>query len=166
MTEAALDPIAQLEAEHDHMRMLFEQWRLLASQAAPLAQRQALAEQICLELTIHARLEEELLYPLAREAMGPAALPGGGAEAHAQAREMMSRLLRVRGPDPAYDAGVVRLCEAVERHMRAEHDELFPRLRGCGANLSLLGRRLHERRRELEAVPEALREEVLVSAMA
>ncbi|MEJ7929698.1 hemerythrin domain-containing protein [Ramlibacter sp. AN1015] len=166
MLESQDDPIDQLEAEHECMRALFTQWRQLASQGAPLAQRQALAEQICLELTIHSRLEEELLYPLARELVGEAGLPGGAEQAHACAKDMMCRVLKVRANDPLYDARVIRLGEAIEQHMAAERDELFPRLRRCGADLALLGRRLRERRRELEAVPEALREEVLVSAMA
>lgn len=166
MPESLYDPLEQLEAEHEQIRQLFAQWQSASMAAAPAAQRQSLAEQICVQLSIHARLEEELLYPLAREAIGQQALPGGAEKAHASAREMMCRLLRVRGQDAGQDARIARLSDAVERHMAAERDELFPRLRRCGADLALLGYRLRERRRELEAVPEALREEVLVSAMA
>jgi hypothetical protein len=43
---------------------------------------------------------------------------------------------------------------------------MFPKVRKSGIDLQLLGERLRVRRTELEAVPEALREELLVSLMA
>jgi hypothetical protein len=43
---------------------------------------------------------------------------------------------------------------------------LFPRARKSGIDLAALGERLRERRRELQSVPEALREDALVSALA
>lgn len=165
MIDAQDDPIAQMEAEHEQLRGLNDQWRALEVQV-PVAQRQALVDQICTQLTIHLRLEEELLDPLAREAFGTAGIPVADLQARAAARDMVRRLLSMKPADPRYDANVNRLCEAIERHIACQRDYLFPRLRRCGADLALLGRRLRERRRELEAVSEALREEVLVSAMA
>lgn len=164
MSDAPHDPIEQMEHEHEQMRLLYAQWRALCAEQAPPAQRQAVAEQLCTQLTIHARLEEELLDPLAREASALA--PRAADEARDQVRDLLCRLVQTRPQDPLYEARVERLCEAIEAHIVSQREHLFPVLRRCGADLALLGYRLRERRRELEAVAEALREEVLVSAMA
>ncbi len=166
MTDPQNNPLLQLEADHQAMGRLFAQWKQLLAARAPAAQRQALAEQICLELAIHTRLEEELLYPLAREASGDEALLDRAAQEHASARELMCRVLRIAPDHALYDARVTALCDFVEGHMDREAGVLYPRLSACGADLGLLGRRVRERRRELEAVPEALREDALVTAIA
>jgi hemerythrin-like domain-containing protein len=166
MTDPQDDPLAQFESEHHAMRRLFVQWRALSSRPSTTDQRQALAEQICLELAIHTRLEEELLYPLAREVTGDADMLDGSVDEHAAARDLMCRVLLMRADDERFDAGVTVLCDYVERHMDGEGRTLFPRLRRSGVDFGLLGRRLRERRRELEAVPEALREDALASAVA
>ncbi len=168
MTKPHNDPITQLEAAHEALRRLFADWRSQAARKIPVAQalRQGLAERICLELTIHARLEEELIYPLARQAMGELALLDCAAGEHVTGRTLMCQVLLSHADDPHYEERVNQLCEFMERHLRMEGQVLFPPLRRCGADLALLGRRLRERRRELEAVPEALREDAIVSSTA
>jgi hemerythrin-like domain-containing protein len=166
MTDPQNDPLAQLESEHHAMRRLFVQWRHLLSCQAAAGQRQALAEQICLELAIHTRLEEELLYPLARDVTGDAELLDDSVDEHAAARDLMCRVLLMRADDERFGPGVSMLCDYIERHIDGEGRILFPRLRRSGVDFGLLGRRLRERRRELEAVPEALREDALASAVA
>lgn len=166
MTDPQNDPITQLQAAHEALRRLFADWRAVPAWPSSSAQRHGLAERICLELTIHARLEEELIYPLARQAIGELALLDLLAGEHAAGRALMRQVLLSHPEDPNYEARVNRLCERMERHIRMEVQGLFSPLRHCGADLALLGRRLRERRRELEAVPEALREDAIVSASA
>jgi len=166
MTHPQNDPITQLQAMHETLRRLMADWRTPAAPTASPKQRQNLAELICLELAIHDRLEDELIYPLARQAIGELALLDCAAQQHLDGRALMCQVLISRADDPQYEERVNRLCEFVERHIRMEGQALFPPLRRCGADLALLGRRLRERRRELEAVPEALREDAIVSSSA
>ena len=63
------DALEFLDADHRALHQLFQDYRSLAAHDAPEARRKALAEQICLELTIHARLEEEMFYPVVRDAI-------------------------------------------------------------------------------------------------
>lgn len=162
------DPITQLEAAHEALRRLFADWRSQAARKIPVARalRQGLAERICLELTIHTRLEEELIYPLARQAIGELAMLDRAADEHVAGRGLVCQVLLSQADDPRYDERVTQLCEFMERHLRMERQVLLAPLRRCGADLALLGRRLRERRRELEAVPEALREDAIVSSTA
>jgi len=168
MTKPHNDPITQLENAHETLRRLFADWRSQAARKIPAAQtlRQSLAERICLEFTIHTRLEAELIYPLARQAIDEPGLLDRAAGEHLAGRTLMCQVLMSQANDPRYDERVNLLCEFMERHLRMEGQVLFPPLRRCGADLALLGRRLRERRRELEAVPEALREDAIVSSTA
>ena len=160
------DPIALLEAGHRSLREQFAAYRQLSALGAAPPRRQAIAEQACLALTIQSKLEEEMVYPRLRDsAPGDAQLEAIENE-HASARELMCQVLVMDPAREDYDATVAALGEYVERHTRRESELVFPRLRRCTSQPASLARLLRERRGELEAVPEALREDALVSTMA
>ena len=64
---------------------------------------------------------------------------------------------------PAQSRGEIRRDR---EDVREEREEIFPKVRKSGLDLAALGERLRIRKEELNAVPEALREEALVSMMA
>ncbi len=166
MTADTQDALELLQAGHQAVRKLFQDYRDLAGHDAPAARRKALAEQICLELTIHARLEEELFYPVVRDAIRDDDLMDEAEVEHAAARDLMVQILSMDAGEELYDAKVTVLGEYIEHHVREEEAEIFAKARRSGIDLARLGERLRVRRGELEAVPEALREELLVSLMA
>src|SRR3546814_11268258 len=53
------DGIALLKADHREVEQLFSKFE----KAKGAGQKQKLAEQICKELTIHAKIEEDIFYP-------------------------------------------------------------------------------------------------------
>src|SRR3546814_20863457 len=53
------DGIALLKADHREVEQLFAKFE----KAKGAGQKQKLAEQICKELTIHAKIEEDIFYP-------------------------------------------------------------------------------------------------------
>ena len=57
-----------LTRDHAEVRRLFKQYERMAKAEADAGQRKAAAEQICLLLTVHATIEEEVFYPASREA--------------------------------------------------------------------------------------------------
>lgn len=160
------DAIDLLDAEHDAVARLFAHYKALADHDAPGARRKALADQICLELTIHARLEEELVYPPAREAIRDDDLLDEAEVEHASAKDLIAQILAMGANDELYDAKVTVLGEYIAHHVKEEREQLFPKLRACAMDLAELGRRLRARRKELDAVPEALREEARISVPA
>lgn len=169
MTDTQDDPIALLEAGHQSLREQFAAYRELSALAAAAARRQMLAEQACLALTIQSKLEEELVYPRLRETLtGDLQIDAIDAieDEHACARELMCQVLVMDPAHEHYDATVGALGDYVERHTRREAELVFPRLRRCTREPAGLAQLLRERRRELEAVPEALREDALASTMA
>jgi hemerythrin len=166
MTRKAHDAIDLLDAEHRAVRALFDEYRQLSEHKAGGAKRKALAEAICMELTIHMRLEEEIFYPPVREAVRDDDLLDEAEVEHAGAKELIGQILSMQPGDEQYDAKVTVLGEYIAHHVQEERDEMFPKVRKSGIDLAALGERLHERRQELQAVPEALREDALVSVSA
>jgi hypothetical protein len=163
MSGRRADAIELLEADHSAAAKLFDAYRELAGNKASGPRRKALAEQICMELTIHCRLEEEVFYPPVRDAIRDDDLMDEAEVEHASARDLIGQILAMGPNDGLYDAKVTVLGEYIGHHIRQEREQMFPKLRKTGLDLDALGRLLARRKRELQAVPEALREEALSS---
>jgi hemerythrin superfamily protein len=166
MKKQAPDAIDLLDADHLAVHALFETYRELVRTHAPALKRRALAEEICMELTIHARLEEELFYPAVREALHDTDVVDEAEDQHGSQREFVAQILSTSADDELYDAKVSVLAEYVERHVRKEREEVFNRALASRVDLHALGRAINVRREELRAVSEALREDTLASALA
>jgi hemerythrin len=166
MSKKAQDAIEFLDAEHRAVKALFDDYRQLSEHKAGGAKRKALAETICMDLTIHMRLEEEIFYPPVRELVRDDDLLDEAEVEHAGAKELIAQILSMQPGDELYDAKVTVLGEYIAHHVKEEREEMFPKARKSGIDLAALGDRLRVRRQELQAVPEALREDALVSVSA
>lgn len=165
MTATQADAIELLEADHRALLRLFAEYADLVRHDVARGKRRALAQRICTELAIHSRLEDELFYPAARDALGDEDLLDESGEHHAAIGDLMAQVLTMRAGDPLYDARVAVLREYTERHIRQEREQVFARLRGARHDLGALGRSFAQRKQELHTVADALREEVLASAL-
>jgi len=166
MKKQAPDAIDLLDADHLAVHALFASYRDLVRRRAPALKRRALAEEICMELTIHARLEEELFYPAVREALQDEDLLDEAEEQHGSQREFVAQILATSPEDALYDARVAVLADYVERHVAQEREQVFNRVLASRIDLQSLARSLTIRKEELRAVSEALREDALASALA
>ena len=166
MKKQAPDAIDLLDADHLSVHALFQSYRELVRTGAPPLQRRALAEEICMELTIHARLEEELFYPAVREALDDDELVDEAEDQHGSQREFVAQILATQPEDELYDARVAVLAEYVERHVHKEREQVFNRVLASRLDLQSLARSIAVRKEELRAVSEALREDALASALA
>lgn len=166
MKKQAPDAIDLLDGDHLAVHALFQSYRELVRTRASALQRRALAEEICMELTIHARLEEELFYPTVRDALNDSELPDDAEDAHGSQREFIAQILTAQADDALYDARVFVLEDYVERHVRQEREQVFNRVLAARLDLQSLARSLAVRKEELRAVSEALREDALASALA
>jgi hemerythrin superfamily protein len=166
MKKQAPDAIDLLDADHLAVHALFQSYRELVRTAAPALQRRALAEEICMELTIHARLEEELFYPAVRESLHDDELVDEAEDQHGSQREFIAQILSTSPDDPLYDARVAVLEEYVERHVGQEREQVFNRALASRLDLQSLARAITVRKEELRSVSEALREDALAAALA
>lgn len=166
MKKQAPDAIDLLDADHLAVHALFQSYRELVRTGAPALQRRALAEELCMELTIHARLEEEIFYPAVREALRDEDVVDEAEEQHGSQREFVAQILATSPDDELYDARVAVLADYVERHVRQEREQVFNRALAARMDLQALARSITIRKEELRAVSDALREEALASAFA
>ena len=145
------DAITLLEQDHEDVKDLFEQYDELAENEGSESDRQALAQQICTMLTVHATIEEELFYPAAREALKEDDLIDEAVVEHASAKDLIAQLESMQAGDDLYDAKVKVLGELIDHHVEEEEDEMFPKMRNSGLDLQVLGVAMASRKEELLA---------------
>jgi hemerythrin-like domain-containing protein len=143
--------ITLLEQDHEDVKDLFDQYDELAENEGSESDRQALAQQICTMLTVHATVEEELFYPAAREALKEDDLIDEAVVEHASAKDLIAQLESMQAGDDLYDAKVKVLGELIDHHVEEEEDEMFPKMRNSGLDLQVLGVAMASRKEELLA---------------
>lgn len=142
------DAVALLKADHREVDRLLEQF-----EGADAPGKQELAQQICLALSVHAQIEEELLYPAAREALDPddAELLNEADVEHATIKQLVGEVEDSTPEDQHFDALVKVIGEYVKHHVKEEENELFPKLEETELDLQALGAQLAERKAALTA---------------
>jgi hemerythrin-like domain-containing protein len=142
------DAIALLRADHATVQDLFHQFE----KARDDARKQKLAQQICMELKIHAAIEEEIFYPATREALPKEQDLLDEAEVeHASAKELIAQI-EAGGPGTQmWDAKVTVLGEYIKHHVKEEQNEMFPKARKTKLDLMALGQQLQAKKDELAA---------------
>jgi len=149
---SATDAIALLKADHAEVKKCFQSYQKLVDAQADASERRALAEQICMLLTVHATIEEEIFYPAAREVLGDEANLVDEADVeHASAKELIAQIQSMQPDDDHYDAKVKVLGEYIDHHVGEEQDEIFPKVKKAGMDTKSVGAELSERKEALMA---------------
>lgn len=139
ITGARADAVEMLTSDHRQMEQTFHQLELASSTPAVENQRH-LAQHLVKLLSVHAAVEEQVVYPAAREALpdSDATLDGNLAE-HAELKRLVSDLDGRRPTEEGFLDDVRALMDLVRRHAEDEEASLFPALRRA-----LGAERLHE----------------------
>jgi hemerythrin-like domain-containing protein len=145
-----MDATQLLMAEHREAEELFEQFKQL-SERGENDQKMLVAAQICAALEIHMQIEEEILYPAARNAFDEEEqdIVDEAVVEHSGARELVEQLKGMSSAEPLYDSKVHVLGEYIQHHIQEEEKEFFPKLRRTDLDLKEIGRQLAAREREL-----------------
>ncbi|MDR8048029.1 hemerythrin domain-containing protein [Burkholderia cenocepacia] len=145
------DAIALLESDHRAVEKLFTIFEKTASE--DLDAKHALVRRACEELTIHAMIEEQFLYPAARDALsgGPQKDVDEAYVEHFLVKTLIEKFETLKAGMPGFDATFRVLMENVRHHIKDEETELFPALRSSGLDLVGLGSKLAGRKAELDA---------------
>src|SRR5438477_13046392 len=105
---------------------------------------QSVAMEICDELTVHTRLEEQVLYPAVRNDMSDGKKLADEAEKeHAEAKGLIGRVRRTSNPEHLREL-MTELENAVQHHVQEEESEMLPKAeRELGeARMSELGKEI------------------------
>lgn len=131
------DAIELLVADHKKVKDLFEQFDGLSDRSK--VNKKKIADQICMELTVHTEIEEKIFYPAIRKPLNDKDLLDEAFVEHASAKELIAQIQDMDPGDDLYDAKVKVLAEQIEHHVEEEEQEMFPRLRKTKLDLLALG---------------------------
>ncbi len=146
------DAIEMLMSDHKAVKALFKQYDKLVEADGDVDEKQALAQQICHALTVHAQVEEELFYPAARDVLGDdEALVDEADVEHSTAKDLISQLEGSSPDEALYDAKVKVLGEYIDHHVKEEEGEMFPKVKKAKLDTKLLGAEMAARKDELMA---------------
>jgi len=149
------DAIVLLTADHKRVKKMFKTFDKMKEDGAP-ADKKALAQQICEELTLHTELEEQIFYPATREALDDGDLLDEAEVEHASAKDLIAQIKAGDPTDPKWAAKVTVLGEYVDHHVEEEENEMFPKCRKAKMDLESLGREIasmKQSRQDEQAVP-------------
>src|SRR5215210_8518950 len=142
------DAIALLKQDHRTVEELFAQFE----KASGEGRKQKLAGQICLELSVHATIEEEIFYPACEGRVEEELLKEAYVE-HDGAKVLIAEIeAGGEASDEFFDAKVTVLQEQIEHHVEEEEkrmEGLFSQARKAGLDMEALGQELVQRKAEL-----------------
>src|SRR5690242_19346319 len=116
-----MDAISLLKQDHAAVKALFDRYEALGDDAE--VAKQEVADRIIKELSIHAVIEEQFLYPYAKQRDERLAkLVYEALEEHNVAKWELASLERHAPKDPRFDAKMSVLMESVRHHIREEEE--------------------------------------------
>jgi hemerythrin superfamily protein len=113
------DVFAVLTEDHRKVESLFSQFEQTGDPETALA--------ICRELTIHALVEEEMVYPVLANKVGTR-LADEARREHNEAKVLISQIESGVGRGDDVSALVQQLQRDVQHHVHEEESELFPKM--------------------------------------
>jgi hypothetical protein len=141
------DAIALLKQGHRDVADLFADFE----KASGDGRKQKLADNICLELSVHFALEEEIFYPACEGEVKEDQLNEGYVE-HDAAKLLVAEIEANEGADDDFfDSKVHVLQEEIEHHVEEEEKPggIFAQAREAKLELDALGERIAARKAEL-----------------
>ena len=129
------DAVDLLDADHIAVKKLFMEFRKLCEVDAPAKDKKAIADKICMELTVHAAIEEQIFYPAAREAINDDDLLNEAEVEHTGAKDLIAQISAMDAEEELFNAKVIVLGEYIDHHVEEERNEMFPKARQSALDL-------------------------------
>lgn len=157
------DGLDQLHGEHRSIRQLlraFERARLLGPRG--YGEKAAIVDSLCDTLTVHARIEEEIFYPLVRSVIRQDTDATAAFCNHERLHDLIAALDELEPDHPDYDRLVRIIGDCVLPSMDQEQAVLFEAVRSAGLDTLALGQRMalyrksHRRDLTVIGLPESM----------
>ena len=143
------DAIALLKSDHRKVESLFARYEKSKNRGV----KAKLAREICLELSVHTTIEEELFYPAIKVTVDPEINDEAYVE-HDGAKALIAEILAGTPDDEFYDAKVKVLSEQIKHHVKEEEQRggMFAQAKDDGdVDLVALGSAMRARKKDLVA---------------
>jgi iron-sulfur cluster repair protein YtfE (RIC family) len=137
------DVIKLLEGDHREVEDLFAK-----AESTSGAAKQQVVTKIASELTLHADVEEQIVYPAMRKA-GLNDIVDEAEQEHSEVKELVARLEAMDGASDEVDAVLAELKADVQHHVEEEETEGLPKFREAvdQAELQALATQVEEAKR-------------------
>jgi hypothetical protein len=144
-----MNAITLLKNDHASVDSLFKRFEALPDDANPVEKRD-IVEKVITQLSIHAELEEQLLYPAMRERLDDGDDVLEGIEEHHVAKVLLWELDKLPATSERFDAKMTVLIEMIRHHVEEEEEAggHFAQARKVfkGTELDEMGQRMEELR--------------------
>ena len=132
--------IALLKEDHRVFDRLFDEF-----EKAQRKRKVEIAQELCLRLTVHTKIEEEVFYPAIKGKVDEDEIDEALVE-HQTADALAAEIQEMDGSEELYDAKVHVLGEQVRHHVAEEEEEMFEEAKKAKLDLDALGERMAARR--------------------
>src|SRR5689334_23953333 len=123
-----MNAITLLKADHGNVDALFKQLESFERDADP-AEKRRVVDHVIEQLSVHAAVEEQILYPALRAKLDDDSPVLEALEEHHAAKLFLSEIEKLPPTHERFDAKVMVLIESVRHHVEEEESELFDLLR-------------------------------------
>src|SRR6476619_2059590 len=123
-----MDAITLLRNDHKSVEQLFKRFEKAGDGA--LVEKRQIVDRIVEELSMHAAIEEQVFYPVARMTVpGTEDIALESLEEHHIVKWVLAELDGLDPHDERFDAKVTVLIENVRHHVKEEEQDFFPMVR-------------------------------------
>jgi hemerythrin superfamily protein len=137
--------IEMLKEDHQKVKALFEEFE----GADDSKTKQRIVETALMELDVHAKLEEGLVYPAVREEIDDEDLMDEALEEHHVVHVLIAELKKMKPSDDRFDAKFTVLAENVKHHIKEEESEMLPKAEGLDIDWESLEQQVLKRKERL-----------------
>jgi len=143
-----MDAFELLKQDHEKVAGILD--RLEPTTERGVKTRDELFAQLKQELDIHARIEEEILYPVLKETKETEDITLEAYEEHNVVKTLLAQLEELPKDDETWGAKLTVLKENVEHHVEEEEGEMFKKARKALSQEEIdeLGTRLEAAKKE------------------
>lgn len=150
-----MNVIELLESDHREVDELFRRVNLSEKEDSI----EELTRQIVHDLSVHAAVEEQFVYPLIRAKVeGGDAMADEAIEEHQQAKRLLSDLEKNDAGSAEHSTAMQELIETIRHHVGEEEGELFTKLRAevDGGTLDKMGALVEQAKKVVPTHPHPL----------
>ena len=143
--------VAMIKEDHRRVESLYQDYQRLDGQPA---KQRPIVEQMCRDLEIHAKLEEDIFYPAVQARLGAdgSDLVPEAINEHQAMKRLIGQLQTGALAATDYNETVHQLMRGVQHHVREEEEGMLPRAeQQLATSLQQLGMQMQQRKQELLA---------------
>jgi len=142
--------IELIKSDHRKVEQLYQRYQSANGQTQ---QKQSTIQEVCRELTIHAKLEEEIFYPAVERRLGKdgADLVKEALKEHHEMKRAISELQASNFTGPVCEQAFQEMMSGVQHHVKEEETEMLPKAQQqLGAESDHLAMQMQQRKQGLQ----------------